>query len=129
MAGPRRIDWGTAVVEDCTLEVELTRSRSKDWSARFERVVALLETPHSGWGRVRLAKNRLRVKDATEGAEAELRHFLESAVIEANSELDGDGEPDRRATEEGDRDPAAERDRRMTETFRAFAAEQREPAR
>ncbi len=107
MAGPRRIDWGTAVVEDCTLEVELTGSRSKDWSARFERVVALLETPHSGWGRV----------------------FLESAVIEANSELDGDGEPDRRATEEGDRDPAAERDRRMTETFRAFAAEQREPAR
>jgi len=128
-AAPRRIDWASAVVEDGTLEVELTGASSKEWSARFERVRALLETPHSGWGEVHLAKRRLRVEGLQEGAEEALRHFLESAVIEANSGLEESAEPDREAAAPADPDPAAERDRRMTEAFRSFASERREPVR
>jgi hypothetical protein len=128
-AEPRRIDWESAVVDDGTLEVELTGSASKDWKQRFERVLALLGTPHSGWGEVRLAKGRVRVERLADGSEDELRHLLESAVIEANSTLQPDSAVDREATGAADEDPVAERDRRMTETFRGFASEQREPVR
>ncbi len=123
-AEPRRIDWASAVVEDGALEVALVGSSSKEWSTRFARVLALLDTAHGGWQEVRLAKKRLHVEGLSEGSEAELRHLLESAVIEANSTLHEGSEPDRRATESAEQDPAAERDRRMTETFRRFASEQ-----
>src|ERR1700724_3230920 len=83
---PRQIEWGSAQIEDATLTVELTGSASKAWKARFESVLALLDTPHSSWGEVRLTKKGIKIADLQQGRESELRHFLESIVLQANSD-------------------------------------------
>lgn len=74
---PRNIDWGTSEVEEGTLTVELTGASSKPWKHRFESVLALLETPHSGWGDARVTRKSIHVADVGQGTETELRHFLE----------------------------------------------------
>ena len=121
---PRQIAWSSARVEDETLTVELTGSVSKAWRARFDRVLALLDTPHSSWGQVRVSKNAINVAEVQQGDEERLRHFLESIVLEANSglepdiaESDGDGsdEPDAR-----ERDHEPDPDQQMTAAFKAF---------
>ncbi|HEY2140925.1 MAG TPA: hypothetical protein VGG98_02545 [Solirubrobacteraceae bacterium] len=48
-AEQRQIEWGSAEIEDGTLTVHLAGASSKAWKARFESVLALLDTPHSGW--------------------------------------------------------------------------------
>ncbi len=54
------------------------------------------------------------------GTETELRHFLESVVLQVNSELPKPEEPEQDA--EGETvDEATQADRRMTAAFRAFA--------
>src|SRR5580692_7540059 len=89
MADPeqRNIDWGSADIEDATLTVGLTGASSKAWRQRFESVHALLNTPHSRWGEVRLKRKAIQVADVQPGAVTELRHFLESIALQVNSEL------------------------------------------
>lgn len=120
-AEPRQIQWGSAETEDGTLTVELDGASSKGWKARFENVLALLDTPHSGWGDVSLTKKAIRVADVQQGSEAELRHFLESAVLQANT----DTAPDAIARHENEAqdDPEPDVDEQMTQAFRSFAAE------
>src|SRR5436305_1183054 len=98
---PRAIDWGTASIEDGELTVGLSGAKSKDWRARFENVVALLDTPHSEWGEVTLVKDRINVEGVQQGGESDLRHFLESIVMQANADT-------RRVGEEQDAEQAAE---------------------
>jgi hypothetical protein len=118
MAAPkqRRIDWGGAQIEDATLTVGLTGAGSKAWKERFESVLALLDSSHSRWGEVRVVKNAIEVTDVQRGTESELRHLLESIVLQVNSEL-----PEQEPEPETQVDEAAQADRRMTVSFRAFA--------
>lgn len=115
---PRGIDWGSAEVKGGTLAVQLTGSSSASWRNGCQRALVLLGSPHGRWGEVTVKKKSIRVNDVELGAEAELRHFLESVVVEANAALpqparDGDGETPI--------DPQIEVDREMTATFRTFA--------
>jgi hypothetical protein len=122
MAAPaqRNIDWGSAGVEDATLTVDLTGASAKVWKQRFESVLALLETPHSRWGAVQLDKRGVQVAEVQPGAETELRHFLESIVLQVNSELPRP-EREEQDAEETSADEEAQADRQMTAAFRAFA--------
>jgi hypothetical protein len=123
-AEPRKIDWANAEIEEGALTVELTGANSKAWRRRFESVLTLLETSHSQWGEVRINRNAIRVAEVGQGSETELRHFLESVVLQVNSEL-----PQPKESTQGDEadvvetkaDEAAHVDRQMTAAFRAFA--------
>ncbi len=117
---PRWIDWRSAQIEDGTLTVELTGSPSKPWKARFEGVVAMLDTPHSGWDRVRLTKHGLEIRGVQRGDESALRHFLESVLLQVNAETDPDTPPQEQL-EHGQEPPGA--DEEMAATFRGFAGE------
>ena len=119
---PRQIQWGSAEVEDATLTVALTGRAANAWKARFENVLTMLDTPHNGWGEVRAVKKALKVNDLEQGSESELRHFLESAVLQANS----DTATGTCASHDGrieDDEPGP--DEQMTAAFRAFATEHR----
>jgi hypothetical protein len=119
-AEPRHIDWGSAQIEDGTLTVELTGSASKAWRARFENVLALLDTPHSSWGEIQLAKSAIKVADPQPGCESELRHLLESVLLQANSDTQpGTLQQD----DEDERDHEPDPDEQMAATFRGFATE------
>ncbi len=118
---PRQIDWRSAQIEDATLTVELTGPASKAWKARFENVLALLGTPHSSWREVRLTKRAITVAGLQEGSESELRHFLESIVLQANSDTMPDTAPS--DDEQGEKDREPDPDERMAGTFRGFAAD------
>ncbi len=86
-AEPREIDWGRAEIDEGTLTVELTGTSSTAWKQQFARVLALLDNANSRWGEVRLTRKGIRVGEVQQGTEPELRHFLESVVVQANSEL------------------------------------------
>jgi hypothetical protein len=85
------------------------------WTKRVKRVIERLERHGSGWGAVRVTKKELRVDDVEPGSEADLHHFLESVVLQANAALRDDAE------DSGDDDARSERDQAMTDAFRAFA--------
>jgi hypothetical protein len=118
-AGVIAIDWKAADVRDGRLRVPLSEGAGKEWVAALERVVERLERTGSGWGTVSATGKGLEVEDVAEGEEASLRHFLESALLQANTAAgdDADGGDDGDEAEDERSDP----DRRMTERFRAFA--------
>lgn len=118
---PRQIEWGSARIRHAAL-TELTAATSKAWNARFEGVLALLDTPHNNWGEVSLTKKAIKVADVQRGSESELRHFLESIVLQANADVEPDSsEQDSDAETREDR--ASDPDGQMTATFRSFASE------
>jgi hypothetical protein len=120
MAQPehRQIDWGSAEIRDGTLTVELTGRSSKTWNRHFAGVLGLLESSGGQWGDVEATKKGIEVEEVQEGSEGDLRHLLESAVLEVNSqlELDSDG-----SDSPSESDPQQAADQRMAATFRAFA--------
>jgi hypothetical protein len=118
---PRNIDWGTAEIEGGILTVELTGNSSKPWRQRFESVLALLETPHSRWGGVCITRKGIQVAGVEQGTETELRHFLESIVLQINSELPQPEESTQHSDEETHVGEAAQLEREMTAAFRSFA--------
>jgi hypothetical protein len=105
------IEWGSASVSDARLSVELSAPRPKGWSDRFEAVVAQLATRGQRWGEVSLGKRRLHVEDVTAGAEEDLRHFLESAVLQANAAVGAEPGEDKETGPDAD----------MAARFRSFA--------
>jgi hypothetical protein len=117
----RNIDWGSADIEDATLTVDLAGASSKAWKQRFNSVLALLETPHSRWGEVRLNRGGIQVAEVQQGTETELRHFLESIVLQVNSELPQPEKAEQDADSETNDDGEVQADRQMTAAFRAFA--------
>ena len=123
MAAPeqRNIEWGTADVEDATLSLQLSGASSKAWKQRFDSVLTLLDSRHGRWGEVHLNKKGIRVVEVQPGTESELRHFLETVVLQANSELPQPEGPGQDAEAGTHVDEAAQTDRQMTAAFRAFA--------
>jgi hypothetical protein len=112
----REIDWSSAVVAEGTLSVDLIGESARGWRRRFEGVAALLDQAQGRWGTVGLAKSVVRVSSVREGAEEDLRHFLESVVLQVNTDL-GLSEPAAPADDEAGRSA----DRAMAATFRSFA--------
>ncbi len=84
-----------------------------------ERARAARHTPQQG--EVRLTKNAIKVADLRRGSESELRHLLESIVLQANS----DTAPDAQHNDDSDEDHEPDLDEQMAATFRAFAADNR----
>ena len=124
MAAPelRQIDWSSARFEDGTLTVELSGRSAKEWNARFATLFSPLDPRHSDWGEVRQTKNRIRVADVRQGTESELRHFLESIVLQANSDV-GAEETSQASDDEAQNEPPTTLDAQMTETFMSFEAD------
>jgi len=113
-----QIDWRTAEIHKGSLTVELSGEVPKRWAKHFKGVLALLEQNSGRWGEIGLRKDRITVTDVQAGSEEELRHLLESALLQANADLQGEqAEP----PSEPEDDPQAEADQRMTDSFRAFA--------
>jgi hypothetical protein len=122
-AGQREIDWASARSEDGSVSVDLSGEAPKGWNKHFEGVLALLDHGSGRWGAIKLAKGAIKVADVREGAEEDLRHLLESTLLQVNSDL-GPAEEEAAspsAEAPGQEDPAATADERMTERFRAFA--------
>ena len=114
------LDWTSAEVRDGKLEVTLRGELPKGWKAGFERTLALL--PGREWGKVSLRKDRIRVQDVAEGVEDQLRHFLESVVLQANTAV-APAEQDAHDDGDADDDESSDLDAVMTERFRSFAAD------
>jgi hypothetical protein len=108
------LDWSTAEVSDGRLSVAFSEKPSKDWTGRFEAVIDRLAHGGTAWGAIEVAKKKLHVDAVEPGAEADLRHFLDSALLQANAARDDDSEDD------ADRS-RSERDQSQTDAFRAFA--------
>jgi hypothetical protein len=119
----RTIDWASAEVHDGDVTVELNGRSSKAWRERFDTVLRLLGPSGGGWGEVKLTKGSIRVKSLQPEAEGDLRHFLESLVVQVNAELPAeqdDGNDDHDAGAES-LDRGAILDAEMTATLRSFA--------
>jgi hypothetical protein len=120
---PREIDWAGAEVKHGSVVLPLSGEPSKAWSDRFGGVLALLAQNTGAWGEVRLTKKAIAVADLAPGAEDDLRHFLESIVVQVNSELAV--KPDQvGANASQTADPRAAGDEQMAERLRSFAARQ-----
>lgn len=81
-------------------------------------MLALLAQGNGKWGEVTLTKQAVTVAAVSEGSEGELRHFLESVVLQVNSELELKPDPGEAQPAE---DPRKAADQRLSERFRAFA--------
>jgi hypothetical protein len=117
----REIDWHTASVKDGTLTVKLTGAASKRWSEHFGAVVALLGAPHGAWQDTAVRKAGIEVKGVGEGAEEDVRHFLESVVLQVNVELRPEDSAMEQAPSNAEENDQQAVDRKMSETFHAFA--------
>jgi hypothetical protein len=117
MSDEIRIDWGAAEVEGGRLTVPFEGKPPSDFTAQLTGVIERLRRG-GAWGDIKVGRSTLRVADVEHGAESDLRHFLESAVLQANANLAADDDDDEPASG-GER---SEADERMTEAFRGFAA-------
>jgi hypothetical protein len=108
------IDWATAAVKDARLTVALSGSPPKGFAGELEHVIVRLATAGRPWGEVSVGKRKLHVDDIQSGSEGDLRHFLESALLQANAAV---------GAEPGDApdEAAAGPDEQMAAVFRAFA--------
>jgi ABC-type glutathione transport system ATPase component len=115
----RQIDWSSAEIREGALSVALVGEAPRGWSAHFEAVLRLLDPRSSDWGHIRLSKKAIEVAEVREGSEGEVRHLLESIVLQVNTELAPGSEPGSQALD--GEDPRKSSDERMAATFRAFA--------
>lgn len=111
--GPQ-IDWNTAQVQGRQLSVTLEGKLPKDWAKRFNSVLSVLGQNSSGWGEIAAHKSKITVAEIQEGSEADLRHLLESVVLQANA---GSEPP-----QSTDVDARTDQERAMTERFRGFGS-------
>jgi hypothetical protein len=112
------IDWATASVKDARLSVALSGDAPKGFGGQLEHVIARLATSGRRWGEVSAGKRKLHVDDVERGAEDDLRHFLESALLQANAAVGADADADgSESSDAGEPGP----DEQMATAFRAFA--------
>jgi hypothetical protein len=117
-AGLLRIDWRTAEVSDGRLRVRLAGERRKRHARELARVIAMLDPRNEGWGEIAVGKKDIEVSSVREGSEADLRHVLDSALLEVNSEAARERSASKQEPGE------SEEDRRIAERFRAFAPQE-----
>jgi hypothetical protein len=127
-SGQRQINWSTAEIEGGRLTVALSGEAPKGWAKHFDSVLALLDQGWDRWGSIVVHKTKIQVSAVQEGAQGDLRHLLESALLQVNSDLEharDEGADDRpNEGDEDEKDPGSEADRRMTDAFRGFAERQ-----
>ena len=115
------IDWATASVDDGRLTVGFAGKPSAEWTDRLGHVIERLQRPTGGWEDIAVRRKTLRVDSVSPGSEADLRHFLESAVLQTNADLEPDDDD-----VDGSGTERSGPDQRMTEAFRSFSAEEAE---
>ena len=111
------------MVKDAVLTVEVSGTPNADWTRGLESILERLYRPGSGWGEVKVSKATLRVASLSPGCETDLRHFLDSAVLQVNSNF----APGEEGDDDGDDRGESARDREMTEVFRSFSGEPEQP--
>jgi len=114
------IDWSSATVAGARLTVTLRGPAPKAWRNQLADVIRRLEHGDR-WGEIEIGKSQLKVAGVAPGTESDLRHFLESAILQADADLQPEADEDE--DEDGD-DDAGERsgpDEEMTAAFRAFS--------
>jgi hypothetical protein len=117
-----QIDWTSAEVSDGELTVGIVGDVPKGWVARLKALLERLgQTGSERWGPIKVAKSRITVGELVDGAEPDLRHLLESAILQANADLAPHEEGSEGAGQES---PEQARDGRMAAAFRAFAPEE-----
>jgi hypothetical protein len=116
------IDWSSAEVHGGDVTVDLAGKVSKRCRERFEAVRSLLGESSGGWDDVKLVKRTIHVRGLRPEAEHELRHFLDSVVVQVNAALPAGDEQAEQASRPSDR--AAIVDAEMTATLRSFAEQQ-----
>jgi hypothetical protein len=116
------IDWSSAQVHGGDVAVDLAGKISKQWRERFQAVRSLLGESSGDWGEVKLVKRTIHVRGVRPSSEHELRHYLESVVVQVNAELPAHEEGAEQAERPADR--AAILDAQMTATLRSFAEPQ-----
>ena len=114
------IDWSAAEVSGGDLTVPLSGEPSKAWTDRVAEVVERLRRGSRGWGAVKIGRKAIEVSGVQAGAEGDLRHFLEGAVMQANADFAPEPEPEE-SDDDGSGGHASEADGEMTGAFRAFA--------
>jgi hypothetical protein len=122
---PATLDWSTAQVRDGVLKVELQGEKPKGWGKTFAATAAMLGGG-GDWDEVELENDQIRVTGVGPGMEDKLRHFLESVVLQANSdhmpdEADETDEDEESRASEGVEDSGTDADSDLTARFRAFA--------
>jgi hypothetical protein len=104
------IDWGTAQVIDGRLTVAFAQRPSPQWRGHAKAALVALSHAGQAWGDVAVKKARVVVDAVAQGTEADVHHYLESIVLQANAHEPVIAEPD-----------ADSPDARMTAAFQAFA--------
>jgi hypothetical protein len=112
--GTPAFDWASATVDDGELTVPVLGPPPRGWAKSLRHVIERLERTGHGLGGVKVSKKRVTVGDVSPGSESDVRHFLESALLQVNAHLAADDETD------ADRE-RSESDQRMTDAFRSFA--------
>jgi hypothetical protein len=121
------LDWGSAAVAEGELVVGIDGEIPSGWKASFEATAELLS--HGDWKKIKVKKQQVRVGGVTPGDEDRLRHFLESAVQQANADRVEPEDDDEEADEDAESESASETsseseadtDATMTERFRSFS--------
>jgi hypothetical protein len=114
----RQIDWASAEIKDRALTVRLTGKAGRGWAMHFNGVLGLLEQNASGWGEITVHKDTIEVADVQEGSEGDLRHLLESVLLQVNADFEPSSDRD---APEAQRDPQRTIEEGMSDTFRGFA--------
>jgi hypothetical protein len=111
-AAHAEIDWATAEVTDGKLTVQLSGKPSKGWAERVGAIVDRLQSS-GGWN-VAVDEKRIEVEPVEPGSEADVRHFVEGAVLQANADFAPEESDDEEQSDGSQEDVA------MTEAFREF---------
>ena len=114
-----QLDWSSAEVSDARLTVGFSEKAPKKWRTAFARAVSLLS--HDTWEVSELKPQSVRVSPVRLGEEERVRHFLESAVLEANATLVGEDELFDADVEDEEEADEPSPDEELTARFRAFA--------
>jgi hypothetical protein len=109
------IDWSTAQVRERELTVAFDEPISALERRRMAALVRRLERPGEPWATIAAKKDRLIVSEIADGAEDDVRHFLESLVLEASAATDD--------ADDARHEQVDARDQHMTDAFQAFAPE------
>jgi hypothetical protein len=109
---------GTRGARDALRDGRLTVALSDKAPEALAGVIERLGRDGHPWGDIEVGKKKVQVAGVSPGTEVQLRHFLESAVLQANANAGRTLDED----EDEDGDEAADSpDAEMTAAFRAFA--------
>lgn len=119
-----QLDWSSAEVKDARLSVGFSAPAPKKWREVFANTAALLS--NGTWELSGVKPRNVQLAPVHVGDEERVRHFLESAVLEANAALVGEDElfepePDEAGEQNGDAKPEKSPDEELTARFRSFA--------